>query len=72
VLVAKLPADDKDAKGTEADQLEGLIGSLPKVSGTWGSGRLLSGTLFSALLTDDGRVLVGAVAPEKLYEVAGK
>ncbi len=72
VLVAKLPADRAGAKGTEAGQLEGLIGSLPKVSGTWGSGRLLSGTLFSALLTDDGRVLVGAVAPEKLYEVAGK
>jgi hypothetical protein len=72
VLVAKLPTDATEAKGTEANQLEGLINGLPKVSGTWGSGRLLSGSLFSALLTDDGRVLVGAVAPEKLYEAAGK
>ena len=31
--------------------------SCRKVSGAWGSGRLLTGTLFSALLTDDGRVL---------------
>jgi outer membrane lipoprotein-sorting protein len=72
VLVAKMPSGDAGAKGTEGAQLEGLLGSLPKVSGTWGSGRLLSGSLFSALLTDDGRVLIGAVAPEKLYEAAGK
>ena len=54
----------------EQQELSGLLGSLPKVNGAWGSGRLLSGALFSALLTDDGRVLVGAVAPERLYEVA--
>jgi outer membrane lipoprotein-sorting protein len=72
VLVAKLPKADaaatgSDAKGSTAAQAQGLINSLPKVSGTWGSGHLLSGSLFSALITDDGRVLVGAVAPEKLY-----
>ena len=77
VLVAKMPADEaakdaaKDAPA-EAQQLTGLIDSLPKVSGTWGSGHVLQSSLFSALVTDDGRVLVGAVAPEKLYEVAGK
>ncbi|WP_305783473.1 LolA family protein [Symbioplanes lichenis] len=63
VFVAKVPVNDQVTAVTE---------TLPKVSGTWGSGRLLSSALFSALLTDDGRVLVGAVAPEKLYEVAGK
>jgi outer membrane lipoprotein-sorting protein len=68
VLVAKMPK----AEGQENAQIEGVLGSLPQVSGAWGSGRLLSGSLFSALLTDDGRVLVGAVAPEKLYEVAGR
>jgi hypothetical protein len=31
----------------------------------------LKGTLFSALLTDDGRVVVGAVAPEALYAALG-
>jgi hypothetical protein len=76
VLVAKLPKDNaaagSDTKGSTAAQAQGLINSLPKVSGTWGSGHLLSGSLFSALITDDGRVLVGAVAPEKLYEAAGK
>lgn len=71
VLVAKMPADD-GTESAEASAVAGVLESLPKVSGTWGSGRLLSGALFSALLTDDGRVLVGAVAPEKLYEVAAK
>jgi outer membrane lipoprotein-sorting protein len=78
VLVAKMPtgdaaAKDKDGKaGAAAGQLDAIVGTLPKVSGTWGSGRLLTSALFSALITDDGRVLVGAVAPEKLYEAAGK
>lgn len=74
VVVAKMPKaeDAKKAGGTEAQALTGMIESLPKVSGSWGSGHLLSGSLFSALATDDGRVLVGAVAPEKLYEVAAQ
>ena len=74
VFVAKAPKTDSDAKagGQEAAALEGVLKSLPEVKGAWGSGHLLSSTLFSALLTDDGRILVGAVAPEKLYEVAGQ
>ena len=48
-----------------------MLRVLPRVSGTWGSGHLLKGTLFSALLTDDGRVVVGAVAPEALYAALG-
>jgi outer membrane lipoprotein-sorting protein len=71
VVVAKMPTG-KDATGTEAQQLTGVLNSLPKVSGSWGGGRLLTSTLFSALVTDDGRVLAGAVAPERLYEVASK
>ncbi|WP_151084582.1 LolA family protein [Nocardioides cynanchi] len=47
--------------------LAGLLKSLPAVSGAWGSGHLLHGALFSAVLTDDGRVAVGAVPPSMLY-----
>ncbi len=54
-------------RAPEARQLEGILGAIPKTSGSWGSGRLVDGTLFSAVLTDDGRVAVGAVAPERLY-----
>ncbi len=43
-----------------------LIEALPAESGAWGTGRVLRGTLFSVILTDDGRVAVGAVSPEVL------
>ncbi len=31
---------------------------------------MLTSKLFSVLLTDDGRILVGAVSPERLAQVA--
>jgi outer membrane lipoprotein-sorting protein len=46
----------------------GMLRSLPAVSGTWGSGHLLHSSLFSVVLTDDGRVAIGAVAPHLLYD----
>jgi len=49
-----------------------LLPKLPKTSGAWGSGHVLQGTLFSAVLTDDGRVAVGAVAPQMLYDALGR
>ncbi len=66
VLVATLPADQQ-ASG-QPSQLQGILDRLPTVSGSWGSGHLLSSALFSAVLTDDGRVAVGAVAPRLLYD----
>ncbi|HEV7171500.1 hypothetical protein [Pedococcus sp.] len=48
-------------------QLMAVLHNLPRVSGAWGSGRLLNGTLFSVLLTDDGRMAVGAVPAAQLY-----
>jgi len=63
VLVAKTP---------DMGPLGGVAGVLPKVSGAWGSGRLLSGSLFSVLLTDDGRVVVGAVPPRLLYDAIAR
>jgi outer membrane lipoprotein-sorting protein len=80
VLVAKMPVPDAStggstdtsgSDGATADksiaQLMKLVTLLPKVSGSWGSGHLMAGTVFSALLTDDGRIVVGAVTPEGLY-----
>ncbi|WDZ87726.1 LolA family protein [Micromonospora cathayae] len=63
-------APEQGAAEQGAAEAAQLLGSLPKVSGDWGSGRLFSGKMFSVLLTDDGRVLAGLVAPERLYEVA--
>jgi outer membrane lipoprotein-sorting protein len=62
VLVARMPDDGKPGP------MRQLVKSLPAVSGDWGSGHLLRGKLFSAVVTDDGRVAIGAVAPEALYD----
>ncbi|MFC0527263.1 LolA family protein [Phytohabitans kaempferiae] len=59
------PASDAEAK-----QEAQMLGALPSVSGAWGSGRLFTSKLFNVLLTDDGRLFAGMVAPERLYEVA--
>jgi outer membrane lipoprotein-sorting protein len=81
VVVVKAPADAGDASKADAGKadadkagagsLSSVLRVLPKVSGSWGSGHLLRGTLFSALLTDDGRVAVGAVRPSELYAALG-
>ena len=70
VVEAQLPKAKADDK--QAGQLASIAGMLPKVSGTWGSGHLLAGSLFSVLLTDDNRVFAGAVTPETLYQAAAK
>jgi len=49
-----------------------LLSLLPPVKGSWGSGRLLRSTAFSALITDDGRAFAGAVEPSVLYLAAAK
>ncbi len=53
-----------------ARSLGAIIQELPTVSGSWGSGHLLSARLLSVLITNDGRVFAGAVAPSALYAAA--
>jgi outer membrane lipoprotein-sorting protein len=71
IVSLKMPADT-GAKGKDSAQLQSALNILPKVSGSWGSGRLLSGSLFSALVTDDGRVFIGAVTPAALEAAAAQ
>ncbi len=82
IVIADLPADgladlaeqgsreESDRPGPhasdDASTALALIGSLPQTSGDWGTGRVLRGTLFSAILTDDGRLAIGAVSPDAL------
>jgi outer membrane lipoprotein-sorting protein len=68
-LTTATPTTDSKRSGDTAS-VTALLDRLPKASGAWGSGRLLSGRLFSVLITDDGRVLAGAVAPERLTSAA--
>jgi outer membrane lipoprotein-sorting protein len=67
VVKAQLPKP----KAGEKNDLSAALNFLPKASGTWGSGHLFSGPLFSVLVTDNGTVFAGAVAPEALYQAAG-
>jgi outer membrane lipoprotein-sorting protein len=77
VIVAGLPSasaghvDSADPVAGITAQLGRITAALPKVSGSWGSGHLLSGTLFSVVITDDQRIAVGAVTPELLYQALG-
>ena len=41
-------------------------------SGAWGSGRLVTTSLASMLITSNGHVLIGAVAPSVLYSAAAQ
>ena len=51
------------ASAQRTDQrLQEFLNRLQPVNGSWGSGRLLAGTAFSAVWTDDGRLAVGAAA----------
>jgi hypothetical protein len=43
-----------------------------RVSGSWGSGRLLETALVSVLVTSKGQILVGAVSPSVLYADVAK
>mgnify|MGYP000364761617 CR=1 FL=1 len=59
--------------GQDASAIIGaLLKSATRVNGPWGGGRVVQTKLLSALLTDDGRLLVGAVTPAKLAEAAGR
>ena len=69
VVVSKMPATDS---GSEPNPMDQVLTSLPEVSGSWGKGRLLNGTAFAAVVTDDGRVAVGSVDPDLLYAALAK
>lgn len=56
--------------GKSAGELNAVLGRLPHVSGSWGSGRVFTSSLFNALFTDDGRLVVGAVPTNQLYAAA--
>ncbi|GAB3820979.1 outer membrane lipoprotein carrier protein LolA [Kribbella italica] len=58
----KLPADN--------GPLNQLLANARTVEGSWGSGKILTSKMVSALITDDGRVLVGLVTADTLAAAA--
>jgi outer membrane lipoprotein-sorting protein len=55
-----------------AGVLAALLRSATPVSGAWGSGKLVTTSLVSILITSNGHVLIGAVAPSVLYSAAAQ
>jgi outer membrane lipoprotein-sorting protein len=55
-----------------AGVLAALLKSATPVSGAWGSGKLVTTSLVSILITSNGHVLIGAVAPSVLYSAAAQ
>ena len=54
--------------GQGMDAAAQLLAQLPTVPESAGvNGRVLEGTLFTVVITDDGRIAGGAVGPEKVY-----
>ncbi|HEY1176659.1 MAG TPA: hypothetical protein VGF17_10920 [Phytomonospora sp.] len=70
ILSGEKPEGTEGAEG--GPDVMALVESLPQVSGPWGSGRVFTSALVNALITDDGRILIGAVSTDKLVEVAGR
>ncbi|RPK60599.1 hypothetical protein EES43_17090 [Streptomyces sp. ADI96-02] len=63
-----LPTQDSDGLPAEAQGFLGSIGD--KVTGKFGSGTVFSTRLVNALMTDDGKVYVGAVTKDALVRAA--
>lgn len=62
-----------ELSNSERDQqLKAFLSKLQPVQGSWGSGRLLAGTAFSAVWTDDGRLAVGPVRPDVIYQALNR
>ena len=82
VVVSQLPADAAPMTGAASGSTPGsapktgsgsgssvfgmLQSAMTPISGSWGTGRVLEGTLFTVIITDDGRVAVGAVGADTL------
>lgn len=66
------PSSGSGLSGDTGAIVNALVKSATPVSGSWGSGRLIKTSLISVLITDNGRVLVGAVTPQVLYSAAAQ
>jgi outer membrane lipoprotein-sorting protein len=67
ILALSAPQTSLGSGGVSLPELEALA---TPVSGSWGSGRLLTSSLVNALFLPDGQVLVGATTPAALERAA--
>jgi outer membrane lipoprotein-sorting protein len=70
VIGARIPADAMTQVPAEA---RGLVDRFTKkVSGSWGSGQLFTTKVATILISDDGRVVAGAVPEQVLFDTIGQ
>jgi hypothetical protein len=62
----------RDVELTRTGPLGQLLANARTVEGSWGKGKILTSKMVNALITDDGRVLVGLVSPDTLVAAAPK
>ncbi|WP_246266662.1 LolA family protein [Nonomuraea typhae] len=70
--LGELKPEEQQSGSSEAQALTAILEQATPVSGAWGSGKMIKTKLVTALLTDDGRLLAGAVTPDELVKVAGQ
>ncbi|MCF7551174.1 outer membrane lipoprotein carrier protein LolA [Pseudonocardia sp. WMMC193] len=70
VVVARAPQGDRSQQRPEGAPDLSQLGT--PVSGPWGSGRLISTAVASAIVTDDGRIAAGAVPEQVLTEALAR
>ena len=63
-------ANGQGVSVSSQELLNALLGSAKPVHGSWGSGTLVTTSLFSMLMTG-GEVYIGAVQPSVLYAAVG-
>jgi outer membrane lipoprotein-sorting protein len=52
--------------------LDQMLANAPEVNGSWGTGRVLTSRMLTALFLDDGRVLIGMVPTSVLESAAAR
>jgi outer membrane lipoprotein-sorting protein len=61
-----------NADSTSNGMLRQLLAKAPSVSGSWGTGKVVSTRMVTALITDDGRLMIGLVPQSVLEQAAAK
>jgi outer membrane lipoprotein-sorting protein len=61
-----------NADSSSNGMLRQLLAKAPSVSGSWGTGKVVSSRMVTALITDDGRLMIGLVPQSVLEQAAAK
>jgi outer membrane lipoprotein-sorting protein len=72
IVAGPMPFVDNGPGGQGDSAIDAISKSLPTVNGPWGAGKLLRTKLFSALLTSDDRIYIGAVTSNSLLAAVTK